>query len=293
MTRPATGLIDWLVVRQIFPAAAAAPEIDPVCEGAVTTLAALYAFPDPAARTAPWVRANMIASADGAGSLDGRSGGLSGDADRRVFKILRSLADVILAGAGTARAERYRPVRVSEVWPQLRQGRAPTPPIAVMTRELSLSVDDALLTEAPEAARTIVLTTQAAPAARRAAAARHADVAVVGGDRVSPAEAVAALAERGYQRILVEGGPTLLFNFVAAGLLDDLCLTVSPVLEGGRAGRILTASSTAGAGCDDGAPTRLSLAHVLQDDGFLFCRYLRAEGWPATARPPASAEPIA
>jgi riboflavin biosynthesis pyrimidine reductase len=279
LVRPAAGLVDWLAVRKIYPAAAAAPEIG-TGDGAVADLAALYAYPDPATGpAAPWVRANMIASADGAGSLHGRSGGLSGAADRTVFKVLRSMADVILAGAGTARAERYRPVRGGEVWPQLRQGRAPTPPIAVITRVLSLAADDALLTEAPQDARTIVLTTQAVPPTRRAAVARHADVAVVGADAVSPAGAVAALAERGHRRILLEGGPTLLCQFVAAGLLDDLCLTVSPVLEGGLAGRILKGPTPVGPGSDeDGVATGLRLAHVLEDDGFLFCRYLRAAG---------------
>jgi len=275
----AAGLVDWLAVRQIFPAAATAPEIDTGGRCAVTALAELYAFPELNGHPEPWVRANMIASADGAGSLDARSGGLSGAADRTVFKVLRSLADVILVGAATVRAERYRPVRDGEVWPELRQGRAPTPPIAVITRELSLSVDGPLLTEAPEGARTIVLTTQAAPPGRRAAVARHADVDVAGRDAVSPAGAVAALAERGHRRILLEGGPAVLGQFAQAGLLDDLCLTVSPVLEGGRAGRILTASSAAGGSeGDGGAATGLSLAHVLEDDGFLICRYMRAAG---------------
>jgi hypothetical protein len=158
-------------VRQIFPAPATAPEMSPGDSDshgppAESALAALYAYPDPAARAAPWVRANMVASADGAASFDERSGGLSGGADRTLFKVLRSLADVIVAGAGTARAERYRPVRDGEVWPRLRQGRTPTPPIAVITRGLSVSADDPLLTKAPEWARTIVLTTQAAPRGR-------------------------------------------------------------------------------------------------------------------------------
>ncbi len=122
----------------------------------------------------------MVASADGAAALDGRSGGLSGDADRLVFSVLRSLADVILVGAGTARAEGYRPVRPGEVWTALRDGRAPVPPIAVVTGKLDLNEDAPLLAGAAEGARTIVLTSQAAPAARRAAVARHADVVVAG-----------------------------------------------------------------------------------------------------------------
>jgi riboflavin biosynthesis pyrimidine reductase len=265
-------------VRQIFPAAAGSPEIGPVPRGgsrreagpAVTALAALYAYPDAAPGAAPWLRASMVASVDGAASLGGRSGGLSGPADRLVFSVLRSLADVILVGAGTARAEGYRPVRGAEVWAALRDGRAPVPPIAVVTGKLDLNGHSPLLAGSAEGARTIVLTTEAAPAARRAAVARHADVVVAGPDTVSPAGAVAALAARGYRRVLVEGGPGLLGQITAAGLLDEICVTVSPVLEGGHAGRILAAAQTR-----RDAATGLSLGHVLEDQGFLLCRYLR------------------
>jgi len=263
-------------VRQIFPAAG--PEIGPAPPAgarrdggpAVTALAALYAYPDIAAGAAPWLRASMVASVDGAASLGGRSGGLSGDADRLVFSVLRSLADVILVGAGTARAEKYRPVRGSEVWAALRDGRAPVPPIAVVTGKLDLSDDAPLLAGTTGTARTIVLTTEAAPAARRAAVARHADMIVAGRDAVSPTAAVAALAARGYRRVLVEGGPGLLGQITAAGLLDEICVTVSPVLEGGHAGRILAAPQAW-----PGAATGLSLVHVLEDHGFLLSRYLR------------------
>jgi len=272
-------------VRLIFPAAAAAPEIGLAAAGdstdaarsAVATLAELYAYPAVTRPAAPWVRASMVASMDGAASLGGRSGALSGRADRMVFSVLRSLADVILVGAGTASAERYRPVRDREVWAALRAGRSPTPPIAVVTGKLSLNADDPLLAGAGTGARTIVLTSQAAAATRRAAVARLADLVVAGRDEVSPAAAVAALGARGHQRILVEGGPTLLGEVAGAGLLDELCVTVSPVLAGGRAGRILAAPDAAGPGTAawPGAVTGLRLAHVLEDDGFLLCRYLR------------------
>jgi len=265
-------------VRQIFPAAEGAAEIGPIprrgrrqeAGPAVTALGALYAYPDAAAGAAPWLRASMVASVDGAASLEGRSGGLSGDADRLVFSVLRSLADVILVGAGTARAEGYRPVRDDEVWMALRDGRAPVPPIAVVTGKLDLNDDAPLLAGSAEGARTIVLTTEAAPAARRAAVARHADVVVAGRDAGAPAAAVGALAARGYRRVLVEGGPGLLGQITAAGLLDEICVTVSPVLEGGRAGRIMAAPQAG-----PGAAAGLRLAHVLEDHGFLLCRYLR------------------
>lgn len=280
-------------MRQIFPAAgaefvpAAPGGRGPEAERAVAALAGLYAYPDAAAaRPAPWLRANMIASVDGAASLNGLSGGLSGAADHLVFSVLRSLADVILVAAGTARAENYAPVRASEIWPQLRQGRPATPPIAVITRLLDLDAGGALLAGAPGQARTIVLTTQAAPAQRRDAAARHADVIVTGPDAVSPAAAVAVLAACGHRRVLVEGGPSLLGQISAAGLLDEICLTFSPVLAGGPAGRILSQPRADQPGADEpradqpgpGLPEGLRLAHVLEDQGSLLCRYLRDAG---------------
>jgi riboflavin biosynthesis pyrimidine reductase len=265
-------------VRQIFPAAEGGLQIGLAEPGQASSatlgvLGELYAYPEAAALAArPWVRANMVSSADGAAWLDGRAGGLSGPADRLVFSVLRSLADVILVGAGTARAERYRPVRDTETWPRLREGRSATPSIAVVSRALDLDLDGPLLAGAPPGRpRTIVLTTEAAPPDRRAAASRHADVVVAGEDLVTAAAAVSALASRGFKRILAEGGPTLL-GFIAAGrLLDELCLTYSPMLVGGDVGRIVVAPAGQGGSA---ALAGLRLAHVLEDEGHLLCRYL-------------------
>jgi riboflavin biosynthesis pyrimidine reductase len=290
-------------VRQIFPPEAAHAEIgsaefEPGETGhaaprVVMALAGLYAYPARGALDRPWLRANMVVSVDGAASLVGRSGGLSGPADRLLFSVLRSLADVILVGAATARAERYRPAAERAIWSVLRDGRAATPPIAVVTRELSLDPDSPLITLAPGGSRTIVLTTAAAPDRRRAAVARHAEVIVAGQHSLTPTGVLGALAERGYWRVLTEGGPNLLGQLTAAGLLDDLCLTISPLLEGGRAGRILTVPDgaaepgSAGQAADAGgaataggpwAAARLRLAHVLEDRGALLCRYLRDTG---------------
>ncbi len=167
-------------------------------------LAGLYAYPELGAPPARWLRANMVESMDGAATLDGRSGGLSGEADERVFAMLRALADVILVGAGTARAEGYGPVRPETEglrWAWLRDGRPPSPPIAVVTRALDLDPGGPLLTEAPPHARTIVITTGSAPAQRRAAVARTAEVIVAGETSVDLKAAVGALAGRGHQRI--------------------------------------------------------------------------------------------
>jgi riboflavin biosynthesis pyrimidine reductase len=276
-------------VRQIHPAAARAREISEPTHGPggqadLDAIAGLYPYPvaGPGA-SRPWVRANMVTSADGAASLDGRSGGLSGSADRVVFSVLRSLADVILVGAGTARIERYRPVRPEETWPSLRAGRPQTPPIAVLSSRMAgLEPDGPLLATGPGQARTIVLTSETAPPGLRSAAARNADVIVAGPDPVRPTAIIEALAERGYLRVLTEGGPRLLGQIVAAGLLDELCLTVSPVLAGGRAPRILTVPPGGTRAGDAGlpgqaGPTGMLLAHVLEDSGHLLCRYLRTE----------------
>jgi riboflavin biosynthesis pyrimidine reductase len=247
-------------VRQIYP------EPDPTAGEGGDLLARRYAYPD---HQAFWIRANMVASADGAGSLEGRSGGLGGAADRQLFQVLRSLADVILVGGGTARAEKYKPARLAAMVPELRAGRPPTPPVAVVSSSLDLDPDSPLLAQAPDWARTIVLTTTTAPAGRRAALARRATVIEAGEERVEAGRAIDALAGLGHARILTEGGPRLLGHIAAAGRLDDLCLTISPLLAGGHEGRIL-----AGPALPGGRP--LELAHVLAEDGFLFCRYLRA-----------------
>jgi riboflavin biosynthesis pyrimidine reductase len=235
----------------------------------VAMLGEIYAYP-----AGRWIRANMIASVDGAIALDGRSSGLSGPADRLVFAVLRSLADVIVVGAGTARAERYRQARPDELWQQLRVSRATAPPIAVITRRLELDLGSRLFAPGGDAspdglARTIVLTTELASADRVAAARRVADVVVAGEKSVTTVAAVDALAARGYRRILVEGGPTLLGKLAADGLIDELCLTISPLLEGGHAASRVTART------GPVSVTDLRLATVLEDGGFLLTRYIR------------------
>jgi riboflavin biosynthesis pyrimidine reductase len=182
--------------------------------------------------------------------------------------VLRALADVILVGAGTAREEKYQAARVRPEWARLRAGRPAAPPIAVLSGRLGLDLASPLLTGPAPDARTIVITSAAADPDLRTAVAAHADVIVVGEQQVDLAAAVAALAQRGHRRILAEGGPRLLGQLAAAGLLDELCVTVSPVLAGGPAGRILHGAP------GEVSPAALDLAHVLADGSYLFCRYL-------------------
>ena len=240
-------------------------------------LAGLYAYPAHAEAGRPWVRASMIESADGAAAVDGLSGGLGGPADHEIFGLLRALAGVILVGAGTVRAEAYRPARVAARWAPLRAGRPATPPIAVLSGRLDLDPAGPLLADALAEARTMVITAESAPGDRRAELARHADVIIGGEHEVTAEAAVSALARRGYREILAEGGPYLLGQLAAAGLIDELCVTISPVLAGGPGGRIIQGPVPAPGGAVSGAQaSRLSLAHVLADDhGYLLCRYLR------------------
>lgn len=235
-----------------------------------------YAYP--ARPDRPWVRANMVASADG-GTVDpsGGSRELSSAPDRKVMGVLRGLCDVVLVGAATARAEGYGPVRARRAWAGLRQGRPAAPAVAVVSR--SLELPDRLL-DAPANARTIVFTTAQAPAERREQVAAHTDLVVTEGGSVHPERIVAALAERGMYRVLTEGGPHLLAEFQAAGLLDELCLTLSPHLMGAGPPRVV--AGTPGAhqvpeSVPEGAvPVRL--AHVLEAQGNLFTRYVRGQG---------------
>ena len=267
---------------QIYPVRGADLEIVPqVSAGplpdAVAGLAHLYrngpaSLPAESHPRQRWLRANMVASADGAASLAGKSRGLSGPGDKMVFTVLRSLADLILVGAGTARAERYRPAQTAGLWAQLRPAGAPPPPIAVVTASLNVDPQSALFTGAADDARTIVITTTDAPSDRKAAIARHATIIEAGHLRVDMTHAVTELVRRGYGHILCEGGPTLLGQLADAGLIDDLCLTTSPVLAAGPAGRIVSSPPASSAAA---VTAELTLAHVLADESFLISRYLR------------------
>jgi riboflavin biosynthesis pyrimidine reductase len=240
-------------VQTIFPKAGG--ELD------LFGLAEAYAYP-----RERWVRANMVASADGAAYLDGRSAGLSGPDDKRIFGVLRALADVVLVGAGTARAEQYRPALRRPSLASLRADRPETPAIALVTRSLGLNLASSLFTDAPPDARTIVITCAASDAELRATTAEVADVIVAGEETVDLALALRALADRGMGRVLCEGGPHLLGDLAAADLLSELCLSLSPVLAGPGATRIIAGQPL--------SARRMKLAHVLAgEDDFLFFRY--------------------
>jgi riboflavin biosynthesis pyrimidine reductase len=216
----------------------------------------------------PAVRANMIASVDGAASADGRSGRLGGPVDKIVFGALRSLADVILVGAGTMRTERYGPARLDDEARQRRtsSGLAAVPPIAVLTASCRLDWHLPFFTEAEQ--RPLVITVANAEADAQARAAEVADVVLAGDDEVDIDQALQALGERGHDNVLCEGGPRVLGQLAKDERLDELCLTLAPALVASDAGRIVTGSAL--------EPFRhLELRDILEADGYLFLRYGR------------------
>lgn len=221
-------------------------------------------------QTRPRVTAIMVSSLDGAVAAGGAgSQGLSTPADRELFRSLRRAAGVVLVGAGTARDEDYRGVRprrptADEPVP------GPPPPVAVVTGSAALDPAAALFTDTVTA--PIVLTTAAAPPDRREALrAAGAEVAVL--PDLAPGTLLGTLARRGLHAVLCEGGPTLLGALVAADAVDELRLTLVPVLLGGPAGRIAAGPVAA-------APPRgMRLAgHTAAGDGTLLLHYVRPGG---------------
>lgn len=235
---------------------------DPADDLGDEALLAVYPFPD-----RPWLRMNFVASLDGAATRDGRSGALGGPGDRRLFPLLRRLADVVLVGAGTVRAEGYGSMRLRDeaaVW-RLDHGMPAHPVFALVSGTLDLDPASPVFTDAP--VRPIVYTIAGAAAERRTALSGVAEVVDAGDAGLDPSRVRDDLVARGLPRIHAEGGPTLFGSFVVAGVVDELCLTLAPTLEVGSAGRI----------ADDlrSAVTRMALLGILRSGDELLLRYGR------------------
>jgi len=247
-------------MRRLWPVPTTMNEAD-LDEAAVTEA---YA-PDPARP----VRVNFVTSLDGAVTLDGRSEGLSGDADRLVFKLLRMHCDALLVGAGTLRNERYRAVRLDadrRAW-RVARGHPEYPVLVVVSGSLDLDPAQAAFADAP--VRPVVFTHAASPAERRTAIAGVADVMVCGESVVDLAVGLAELRARGLTTVLCEGGPHLFGTLLAAGLVDELCLTISPLLVGPGPDRIVD-------GPTGHPPQGMALRHLIAADDVLLTRYSRS-----------------
>ncbi len=219
-------------------------------------------------RSHPCLRVNFIASADGAVTIDKRSGGLGNPTDKLLFGLLRMFSDAILVGAGTARDEGYGPVRLDEdarQWRRLHR-LEPYPYLVLVSGRLDLDPAAALITAATR--RPIIVTHASSDDEKRDALSEVADVLTHGVDRIDMISALGELRERyGIGQILCEGGPHLFGALQHAGLVDELCLTVAPILAGPGAGRI-TAGPTANV-------QEMRLLSVIEAHGALFTRYAR------------------
>ncbi len=214
----------------------------------------------------PAVRLNMIVSVDGGTSWNGVSGALGGPADKALFTVLRSLADMVLVASATMRDEHYGPaVLAPEIQDARRKrGQSAVPRIAVVSRACQFDWSAPFFTAATE--RPIVLTVSSAPEAQRTRAAEVAEVIVAGVDDVDFDHAIAELGARGARSVLAEGGPTLNGQLAKAGLLDELCVTLAPLLASGDAKRIIAGSTLE-------ALAPLQLCSICEDGDYLFLRY--------------------
>ncbi len=229
--------------------------------GDITELASFYAEPPEG------VRANMIFSADGAAAFGGRAGPLSCPTDQQLLKILRGFADVVLVGAGTARAENYGPVRLTDAQRARRhgEGRAAPPPVAVISRTGELPTRLFSNTEQPP----ILVTCAHAAARHEFSNDQPGRVLVAGEDSVDMARAVALLRAHGMHRILCEGGPTVLDALVEADAVAEICVTLAPKLAASQPlGQRLQPSRLP-------APVTMRLEHALVCDDYLFLKYRR------------------
>jgi riboflavin biosynthesis pyrimidine reductase len=239
---------------------------DAIGDGRLTDF---YAYPDDLQSC--WVRGNMIASLDGGATDDGKAGGLAGVGDRTVFSLMRHAADVILVGAATVRMENYSGAQFTVEARQARQrrGQAEVPPIAVVTQTGVFHHDAKLFTrtEVPPLVLTCALTVTDIRR-RLGSLAEVIDASASDPELVDCTTMLKILAERGLFRVLTEGGPQLLSELIEADLLDELCLTVAPILVGGVARRIATGPGE--------VHTTMRRTHIVTDDeGYLYTRYAR------------------
>lgn len=216
-----------------------------------------------------WVTGHMVAGLDGTAAVGGRVGALSTAPDQELFRRMRRIADVVLVGAETVRREGYGAVRLGEEAQAARRaaGQTAIPPLAVVSRSLGFDWSAKAFTDAPPDARTLVITCSTADPARLARAREVATVVIAGEETVEPAAAMRALADLGHRVVLCEGGPTWLGELVAADRLDELCLSISPMIGGDP---LPVCVNPPGAGVSS-----FALRGAMAEEGTLFLRYER------------------
>lgn len=219
----------------------------------------------PAGEGRPHLYLDMVASVDGAATIDGRTRSLGGEADHLAFRRLRETCDAILVGAGTVRVEDYGPPRRHDGTVERRRARglADLPTVVVISASLALDPSARLFRD-PEL-RPTILTVADAPQPRRQALSEVADLVSIGTGVVDLAAGMAALADRGWHRVLCEGGPHLNASLFALDLVDELFLTVTPTVAGETDRRIVEGPI--------GARRDAELVELRHHDGELLLRY--------------------
>ena len=221
-------------------------------------------YPWPEGRA--WLRCMMVTTLDGgARGHDGTSSGLSCEADQRIFHETRRLADAVLVGAGTIRAESYEPIGLgADADERVARGQTAAPIIVIVSSSLNLPWDSPLFVSS--AVPPIVVTAESARGADLARARASCEVVVLPGNRVEPAALVSHLGYRGLTHVVCEGGPHLLSQLISTGLVDEADITIAPMQVGG--GQVLTGRAIP-------EPRTLSLVSVIEQSGWLFTRYCR------------------
>jgi riboflavin-specific deaminase-like protein len=214
-----------------------------------------------------YVTVNMVASLDGGTAVGGVSGPLGGRADKAIFATLRAVPDVILVGRRTIEAENYGPPDLKPEYRKQRvsAGKNSVPSVAVVSNELDLDWNAAFFTEAE--VPPLVISSHSCSAKRRSRAEQVAELLITGEERVDLRQVLVELRLRGLTIVLCEGGPTLNGGLAEAGVIDELCLTLSPGLVGGSSSRIINGHEL--------GMSQLELVHALEDEAFLFLRYQR------------------
>lgn len=193
-----------------------------------------YAYPE---ENKAFLRTNMVSSIDGAISIDGHAHGLSNETDKKIYRAMRNLADVILVGARTMRIEKYKPAAIDEKNQALRilRGQMSIPPVALVSMSGLFDWDLPFFKDAK--VKPFIFTSDEG----FNVASEGKDLAEIikcGKDKVDLHKVIEELSSRGLNKILCEGGPTLNAHLLSAGLIDELCLTISPMIVQGNEARI-------------------------------------------------------
>lgn len=231
----------------------------------IDDLVGLYLDDERKVEGRPWVLVNFISSADGGTAIDGKSSSLGDPDDKAVFQALRAVPDIILVGSRTVEAEDYHAVTLDEARRERRlaAGLTEVPLLVIVSGRLSFDAEARVFSD-PEH-RPMVITGPMADPAKLALLGDAADVVIL--EDVSPAAILARLSAA--RVILCEGGPTLVGQFVAEHLVDELDLTVAPIMIAGRSARIAH-------GAPAEPPLEMRLDRCLIGDRSVFMRYLRA-----------------